>query len=240
MPRCTVEFCPIKGSDMNGKTILLVEDNLKVMRNNITILRSRGAAVLSAENLAGARAVLADEMPDAAVIDVMLPDGSGLDLLREIRAVSALPVLLLTAKGESRDVVSGLSLGADDYLAKPYDLNVFTARIDALLRRARTVSENIAFGLLRFDLLSNKASYEGEDLLLTQKEFALLLLLTQNQKKTLSADYLFEKAWGQPLNSDTSALRLQISNLKKKLFAVTEDIAIETARGEGYCLTILV
>ena len=224
---------------MNGKTILLVEDNPKVMRNNITILKSRGAAVLSAENLAEARSVLTEENPDAAVIDIMLPDGSGLDLLREIRAASALPVLLLTAKGQSQDVVTGLSLGADDYLAKPYDLNVFTARLDALLRRAQTVTENIAVGLLRFDLLSNQASYGGKDLLLTQKEFALLLLLTQNEKKTLPFEYLFEKIWGQPLNGDTSALRLQMSNLKKKLSAVTDDIVIETTRGEGYCLTIL-
>jgi DNA-binding response OmpR family regulator len=234
---------------MTGKTILLVEDNPKVMRNNITVLKSRGAAVLSAATLAEARLRLAPllggnretaaALPDAAVIDIMLPDGSGLDLLREIRASSALPVLLLTAKGESQDVVAGLSHGADDYLAKPYDLNVFTARIDALLRRARTVNESIAIGLLRFDLLSNQASCGGKDLLLTQKEFALLLLLAQNEKKTLTADHLFMKVWGQTLNNDTAALRLQISNLKKKLSAITEDIVIETARGEGYCLTIL-
>ena len=224
---------------MNGKTILLVEDNPKVMRNNITMLKSRGAVVLSAENLAAARDILKSRLPDAAVIDIMLPDGSGLDLLREIRSVSNLPVLLLTAKGESADVVTGLSLGADDYLAKPYDIDVFAARVEALLRRARTVNENIAVGQLRFDLLSNQAVYGGKDLLLTQKEFSLLLMLTQNEKKTLAAEYLFEKVWGQPLNNDTSALRLQISNLKKKLFAVTEDITIETTRGEGYCLTML-
>ena len=224
---------------MTGKIILLVEDNPKVMRNNITVLKSRGATVLSAENLNKARSVLAKETPDAAVIDIMLPDGSGLDLLREIRAMSALPVLLLTAKGESQDVVTGLSLGADDYLAKPYDLNVSTARLDALLRRACTVNENITIELLRFDLLSNQALYGGKDLLLTQKEFALLLLLTQNEKKTLTFDYLFEKVWGQHLNGDTSALRLQMSNLKKKLSSVTDNVAIETTRGEGYCLTIL-
>ena len=223
---------------MTGKTILLVEDNPKVIRNNITVLKSRSAMVLSAENLTEARDILKSALPDAAVIDIMLPDGSGLDLLREIRSVSNLPILLLTAKGESQDVVTGLSHGADDYLAKPYDLNVFTARLDALLRRARTVNENIAVGLLRFDLLSHQASYGGKDLLLTQKEFALLLLLAQNEKKTLSFDYLFEKVWGKSLNGDTSALRMQISNLKKKIAVVTENILIETSHGEGYCLTM--
>ena len=224
---------------MTGKTILLVEDNPKVMRINITVLKAQGAAVLAANNLAEARNILRSALPNAAVIDIMLPDGSGLDLLREIHSVSNLPVLLLTAKGESQDVVTGLSLGADDYLTKPYDLDVFTARLNALLRRSQTVNENVLIGLLRFDLLSSQATYGGKDLLLTQKEFALLLLLTQNEKKTLSVDYLFEKAWGQPLNGDTAALRIQISNLKKKITAATENILIETSHGEGYCLTTL-
>ena len=224
---------------MNGKTILLVEDNLKVMQNNTTALKSCGAQVLSAQTLAEARLVLAENIFDVAVLDIMLPDGSGLDLLRVIRTKSNLPVLLLTAKGESSDVVTGLSFGADDYLAKPYDLNVFKARIDALLRRAAMVVENVTVGSLRFDLLCNQALYKSKDLLLTQKEFALLLLLTQNEKNNLTAEYLFEKVWGQPLCENTAALRLQVSNLKKKIAAVTGDILIETSYGEGYCLTML-
>lgn len=224
---------------MNGITILLVEDSPEVMRNNTTVLRSRGASVVSAATIAESRRIISEKLPDMAVIDIMLPDGSGLDLLRELRTISNIPVLLLTAKGESQDIVTGLSLGADDYLAKPYYLNVFTARIDALLRRARTVNESIVIGLLRFDLISNQAFFDGKDLLLTQKEFSLLLLLVQNNGKKLSAEYLFEKAWKQPLLGDTSALKIQMSNLKKKLSVTTEDILIETSRGEGYCLMIL-
>jgi len=220
------------------KTILLVEDNLEVMRNNTTILTKHGAAVLSAATLSQARSLIAAKTFDLAVLDIMLPDGSGLDLLKEIRENSNLPVLLLTAKGESDDVVVGLSLGADDYLSKPYYINVFAARIDALLRRAQTVNENIIIGPLRFDLLSNQAMYENTDLLLTQKEFTLLLLLAQNERKTLMVEYLFEKAWRQPLNNDTSALRKQMSNLKRKISAATENIIIETSHGEGYLLTM--
>lgn len=227
------------GIRMKGKTILLVEDNPEVMRNNTTALTSRGATVLSAATIAEARCVISKKLPDVAVLDIMLPDGSGIDFLREIRAVSGLPVLLLTAKGESQDIVTGLSLGADDYLAKPYYLNVFAARIDALLRRARTVTESVAIGSLRFDLISSQAFFEGRDLLLTQKEFALLLLLAQNEKQKLSAEYLFEKVWRQTLLGDTSALKIQMSNLKKKLSAVTGDILIETSRGEGYYMTLL-
>ncbi len=224
---------------MNRKTILLVEDNPEVMRNNKMALKSRGAVVLSASTLAEARILIKNNVFDAAVLDIMLPDGSGLDLLREIRRISDVPILLLTAKGDSQDIVTGLSLGADDYLAKPYYLNVFTARIDSLLRRAGKVAERVLIGSLRFDLLSNQAFWGDRDLLLTQKEFALLLLLAQNEKKCLTAEYLFEKAWGQPMNEDTATFKVRISNLKKKLAAATGDILIETVRGEGYSLTML-
>ena len=231
---------------MTGKTILLVEDNPKVMRNNITMLISRGATILAAENLAEARLKLASffddnhktaglNVPDAAAIDIMLPDGSGLDLLHEIRKVSSLPILLLTAKGASQDIVTGLSLGADDYLAKPYDLNVFVARLSALLRRSQTVNDSIGFGPLYLDLISNQAFYKGKDLLLTQKEFALLFVLIQNKDNMISADSLYEKVWGLPVNDGTSALKVHMSNLKKKL-SVTGNFVVETTRGEGYHL----
>jgi DNA-binding response OmpR family regulator len=224
---------------MTGKTILLVEDNPKVMRNNVTLLKSHGATLLTAARVSQACFVIENNAFDLAVLDIMLPDGSGLDLLREIRVTSSMPVLLLTAKGESDDIVTGLSFGADDYLAKPYYVNVFTARIDALLRRAGTIGEAVAIGPLRFDLLRNKAVYQDKDLLLTQKEFAMLLLLAQNERKTLTVEYLYEKVWGQPLNDNAATLRVQMSNLKKKVTAITGDIPIETSYGEGYCLTIL-
>jgi DNA-binding response OmpR family regulator len=148
---------------------------------------------------------------------------------------------MLTAKSDSEDIVKGLSIGADDYLAKPYDLNVLAARIDALLRRSQKtgIGENIVIGSLRFDLISNQAFFWEKDLLLTQKEFALLLLFAQNEKKILSMEYLFEKVWKRQLDGDTIALRSQISNLKKKIAAVTECILIESSRHEGYFLTIL-
>jgi len=223
------------------------------MRNNITVLKSRDAYILSAASLAEARLKLAplfeenpkaadSRLPDAAVIDIMLPDGSGLDLLREIRAasgsISSLPVLLLTAKGNSADTVTGLSLGADDYLAKPYDLDVFAARIEALIRRTQAIKDSLSLGSLQLDLISNQAFCDGKDLFLTQKEFALLLLLIQNESKTLPANYLYEKVWGLPPKEITSALKVQMSNLKKKL-SPAEKVSIETFWGEGYCLKIL-
>jgi DNA-binding response OmpR family regulator len=221
---------------MIGKTILLVEDDPRVMRNNMTILKSRKASVLAASTLAEARRVLVGEKPDMAVLDVTLPDGSGLDLLKEIRSAHFFPVLFLSAKDGSEDIINGLSTGADDYLAKPYDLNVLTARIEAVLRRAQVMGESVEVGTLQFNLIGNQALYCGIDLSLTQKEFGLLFLLAKKEKETLSPEYLFEKVWHQPLIDDTGALRLQMSNLKKKLAGITESIQIETSRGEGYCL----
>ena len=228
---------------MTGKTILLVEDNPKVMRNNKTLLKLRGAVVLTAETLAEARPLLNAEI-DAAVIDITLPDGSGLSLLREIRAasddVSTLPVLFLTAMGETSDIVNGLAAGADDYLAKPYDLNVLAARLEALLRRTRTVADRVRIGGLYLDLVSGTALYEGEggsrDMLMTQKEFSLLFLLVQNEGKLVTAKYLYEKVWGQPFDENNTQLRVHISNLKKKLSETEAKILIETSRGEGYSL----
>jgi len=236
---------------MTGKTILLVEDNPKVMRNNKTMLKSRGATVLAAGSLAQAREYLNYSI-DAAVIDLMLPDGSGLDLLKEIRSapqdaafdVSTMPVLLLTAMGEPSDIVNGLSCGADDYLPKPYDLNVLAERINALLRRTRTVADSVSFGSLNLDIITGKAFYSGKDLSVTQKEFALLFLLVQNKGRQLSSKYLYEKVWGPlPLEEETDSkqnaplqLRVHISNLKKKLSDINNELIIEFSWGEGYSL----
>jgi len=237
---------------MTGKTILLVEDNPKVMRNNKTMLKSRGATVLAAGSLAQARNFLSYAI-DAAVIDLMLPDGSGLDLLKEIRSapqdatydVSTMPVLLLTAMGEPSDIVNGLSCGADDYLPKPYDLNVLAERINALLRRTKTVADNVSFGSLNLDIITGKAFYSGKDLFVTQKEFALLFLLVQNKGRQLSSKYLYEKVWGLPIPIEEEAdakhnaplpLRVHISNLKKKLSDINNEIIIDSSRGEGYSL----
>ena len=248
--------------NMEGKTILLVEDNPKVMRNNRNLLRSKGALVLTAGGIKKARTYFdplrfESQRIDAAVIDIMLPDGSGLELLQEIRSdkrssLAALPVLLLTAKSQSNDIVNGLSAGADDYLAKPYDLDVFAARIEALLRRTAmqgnagmqstpgaapaAVSNSIIIGRLRFDMITNQAFYSDKDMLLSKKEFALLFVLAQNKGKTLSAQYLYEKVWKQPFAKDNYLIKSHISNLKKKLAVLAADVLIESSWGEGYCL----
>ncbi len=213
--------------------LLLIEDNPRIQLANKDMLEMLGYEVAIAMNLAEARACLLAKTPDVAVLDIMLPDGSGLDFLRELRQSADLPVLMLTALGTTEDTVRGLSLGADDYLAKPYAYPVLAARVDALLRRATKVPECINKGGLGLDVTAGVAVFDGTDLLLSQKEFALLLIFVQNEERFISAEYLYEKVWKQPMAGNSNTLKTTINRLRDKIKSC--GYRIEWSRGEGYC-----
>jgi DNA-binding response OmpR family regulator len=215
-------------------TLLLVEDNPAVQHNNRAILTRRGYQVREASNLAQARASVAEVEPDAIILDFMLPDVSGLDFLAELRRDSRIPALVLTALGTPEDIARGLRAGGDDYLPKPYDLDVFLARVEALLRRARQVPESVAVGPLLLDITAGEAFFDGADLLLTGKEFALHLLLAQNESRALDVEYLYERIWKRPTLGDTRAVKTVVSRLRAKL--ARTGYTIVAARGEGYLL----
>jgi DNA-binding response OmpR family regulator len=217
---------------MSGK-ILLVEDNELIQANNKAVLERNGYTVRLAMNLAEARKELADGLPDAVVLDITLPDGSGLEFLKELRQTSQIPVLLLTAMGAAKDTAAGLDAGSDDYLAKPYNGRVFRARVDALMRRAARVPETVKKGRLTLDVTANAAALDGTDLLLTQKEFALLLIFVQNEERFISGEYLYEKVWKAPMASDSGVIRKTMSTLRGKIKGSGWNIA--WSRGEGYC-----
>lgn len=197
--------------------LLLVEDNTRIIRGNERMLTRQGYEVATALTLAEARILMRERMPDAIVLDIMLPDGSGLDFTRELRRTSEVPVLILTGLTTPADVVRGLSEGGDDYLTKPYDFVVLLARIEALLRRSAQVPKTLTMGELRFDILANQAYLNDEDLLLTKKEFSLLLLLAKNKDRSISSEYLYETVWNTPAVDDYNALKYQLSRLRKKL-----------------------
>jgi DNA-binding response OmpR family regulator len=218
------------------KTILCVEDDLTILANNQVNLADGGFRVLTAENLAQVRELLSQESPDAIVLDIMLPDGNGLDLLQELReAGSKVPVIMLTAWGEPKDVSRGLRLGANDYLSKPFDYGVLLARVEAMFRNAGQVPEIVEKGALRLDVLAAQAFLNGADMLLTQKEFSLLLLFTQNEGRTISAEYLYEKVWKLPVNDDKRTLQKHISALRKRLADGNYTHVINAVYGVGYC-----
>ncbi|TCL60942.1 two-component system response regulator TctD [Kineothrix alysoides] len=214
------------------KRILLVEDNEQIMRGNERMLARRGYEVVTALTLADAHNACDAQMPDLFVLDIMLPDGSGLDFMSELRQHSHAPVLLLTGLTAPEDIVRGLSKGGDDYLAKPYDFGVLLARVEALLRRAENIPEKLTRGRLSFDIMADVAMLDGTDLLLTQKEFALLLIFAQNEERCISAEYLYEKVWKAPLAGDSQALKKTIHRLREKIEG--SGWRIEWSRGEGY------
>ncbi|MDR2132689.1 MAG: response regulator transcription factor [Clostridiales Family XIII bacterium] len=217
-------------------TVLLVEDNPKLLSLNCRILENAGHRVMKAKNLAEARAHLKAAAPDAVVLDIMLPDGSGLDFMPELRETCDAPVLFLTAKTEREDKLAGLRAGGNDYITKPYDIDELRERVAAFLRlsAARKPSPKLVLGALELDVVSGRAFADGEDLLLTQKEFALLLLLTQHEGKTLTADYLYERVWKSPISEDKNAIKITVSRLRNKLSPAGLDIV--SSRGKGYAL----
>jgi DNA-binding response OmpR family regulator len=211
--------------------ILLIEDDREIQENNKDLLESDGGyAVRTAMNLAEAREQLGKELPDIIVLDIMLPDGNGLDLIKEINDI---PVLLLTALGEKNDIVKGLKAGGDDYLAKPYDDNILLARIESLLRRTEScVPKTLTKGHLSLDIITRRAYIDNYDLLLTHKEFACLLMLAQNEGHIISIRTIYEQIWKQKLEDDKNTLKTTISTLRKKI--KPSGYAIIVSRDQGY------
>jgi DNA-binding response OmpR family regulator len=201
-----------------NELLLLVEDNKQILHGNELMLRRRGYETMTALTLSEARGRMAEETPDAIVLDIMLPDGSGLDFMRELRKTSDIPVLLLTGLTTPQDIVRGLEDGGDDYLTKPYDFAVLLAHVDALLRRAARIPDALVKGALTLEVRASRAMLGGEDMLLTQKEFAVLLLLTEHEGRMLSTEYIYEKIWKRdPDTAAGSAVKTIISRLRKKL-----------------------
>ena len=219
----------------NRKAILLVEDNEKIVSGNKWMFERQGFDVAAALTLRDARASIGEHRPDVIVLDIMLPDGSGLDFLRELRESdhSGIPVLLLTGLSTKEDILRGLKSGGDDYLTKPYDFDELLARVEALLRRAARVPEVIVKGRLSLDVTAGAASIDGKDILLTQKEFALLLIFAQNEGRHFGGEYLYDKVWKQPMAGDSQAIRKTVSNLRVKLEGSGWNIG--WSRGEGWC-----
>jgi DNA-binding response OmpR family regulator len=196
------------------------------------MLSRRGYEVWTARNSEEARKVLASSSPDIIVLDIRLPDGNGIELCREIQTAHSSPILFISGLDEDEDIMAGLDSGGDDYLTKPFEFGVLVSRIEALLRRAARVPGVVTKGRLSLDVTANTAALDGADLLLTQKEFALLLIFAQNDGRFISAEYLYEKIWKAPLSNSSDALKSSIKRLRGKI----EDSGwqIEWSRGEGY------
>ncbi|MCL2628366.1 MAG: response regulator transcription factor [Oscillospiraceae bacterium] len=220
---------------MLGKKLLLVEDDEKILAFNKALFEGRGFSVGAVTTIAQAKEALEHEEPDLIILDVNLPDGSGLDFLQELRKVSKVPVLILTGYDKDKNIIAGFESGCNDYLAKPYTFDVLLVRAKNLLQDAVRVADTISVGELRLDLISNRAYINDEDLNLTEKEFGLIRFFAQNEGNIISADDIYEKLWRQPMVGDKNALQVAIARLRKKLEPSGYDIV--SIRGKGYVLT---
>lgn len=217
--------------------ILVVEDDPSIRELLQYNLEREGFEVrLTADGLKGLEEVQT-KWPDLVILDLMLPGKDGLEILRIMRAdnkLMSIPVIMLTAKGEEIDRVLGLELGADDYVTKPFSTREVVARVKALLRRVRTVENDVDNKLTRGPLTINVENYEAtlgdKKLELTPKEFQLLHLLASRPGKVFTRDFLLEHVWGYDYLGDSRTVDVHIRHLRQK---VEEDL-IETVRGVGY------
>ena len=179
---------------------------------------------------------------DLVVLDVMLPELSGFEVLRRIRASNRVPVIMLTARGEEVDRVVGLEMGADDYLAKPFSPRELVARIRAVLRRMPGEGSGaaglIVWGPLRLDLRARRAEVGEQDLELTSAELRILELLVRADTRTVTRDDLMTQALGRRLLPTDRSLDTHVSNLRRKLLRCTDRVNVQSVRGSGYALTL--
>jgi two-component system, OmpR family, KDP operon response regulator KdpE len=224
---------------MDQRQILIVDDDSQLQEAVAMILQSEGYGVQGA--LTGKEGLqhAAESQPDLIILDINLPDMDGFDVVRELRRVSEVPVLMLTGRVESTDVVSGLDSGADDYLTKPFKSDELLARVRALLRRVPVADQPIvaANGQLEIDARARIVRIRGEQVDLTPTEYQLLLLLAQNSGQVLDHHTLLQRVWGDDYVNDTAYLKVYIWHLRRKLEQDPhEPRIVMTEWGVGYRL----
>lgn len=223
---------------MRKNKILIVEDETDVLFINQRYLESKGYEVFAAQTLADAREHLLKSRPDVILLDVMMPDGVGHSFAKEARGITTAPILMLTCLDDNENIITGLSSGADDYITKPYDLEVLHARIIAQLRRAGfPKAGQIELAPLSIDLTRGTATLREEPIHLSPKEMQLLAVFVEHAGREFSAEELYERVWGSPANNSTHTVAVHISALRKKLQMNNDDtFEIQLTRNKRYVL----
>lgn len=220
---------------MSGR-ILVVDDELQILRALKVILRDAGyepVAVATAEEALDAAAT---RPPDAAIVDLVLPDGDGIDVCKQLRAWSEMPILVLSAVGEEEQKVRALEAGADDYVTKPFGARELVARLGAALRRAgRSADEpTIAVDGLELDLARRVVRRDDQEIHLTPIEYDLLRVLARNRGRLMTHRALLTEVWGPAYGEDIRTLRTHIANLRHKIEPAGRPRFIRTDPGVGY------
>ena len=234
------ERVALRRADGSPIRILVVDDEAVLAELVSMALRYEGWEITTAADGASAVTAARDTRPDAVVLDVMLPDMTGLEVLGKLREHSPdLPVLLLTAKDAVEDRIAGLSAGGDDYVTKPFSIEEVVLRLRGLLRRTGvaedTHSAKVVVGDLVLDEDSHDVTRDGEPITLTSTEFELLRLLMHNPKRVLSKAQILDRVWGYDFGGRSNIVELYISYLRKKIDSGRPPM-IHTLRGAGYVL----
>jgi DNA-binding response OmpR family regulator len=229
---------------MSGETILVVDDEPTIVEVVELYLLREGFKVLTAADGHAALSAVQQQRPDLVVLDLMLPGMSGLEVTRQLRADGALPIIMLTARGEETDRVVGLELGADDYVTKPFSPRELVARVKAVLRRAQPAPAPepadvhvIAIGGLRLDAAARSVTLDGQPISLTAREFDLLLFLMRRPSQVFTREQLLDNVWGYTFASDMSTVTVHIRRLREKIERdPTNPTLLQTVWGVGYKL----
>jgi two-component system phosphate regulon response regulator PhoB len=223
---------------MTDSKILIVEDETAIREMIAFHLVRAGFETLEAPDCRSARELLADERPDLALVDWMLPDMSGLELTRMIKRDERFEdvcIIMLTARSEEFDKVAGLEGGADDYITKPFAPRELIARIQAVLRRAtRPVTEVTKAGVLELDTAGHRVSSEGREIKLGPTEYRLLQFLMTHAERVYSRTQLLDRVWGANVYVEERTVDVHVRRLRKALSDAAADSYIQTVRGAGY------
>ncbi len=222
---------------MSTKEIYLVEDDNSIRELVVYTMQSSGYKASGFEDSKAFWKGLAEKTPDLILLDIMLPDEDGIEILKKIRANSQyqdVPVIMLTAKGTEYDKVIGLDLGADDYIAKPFGMMELISRVKAVLRRVTKETKGTEYKIKNLVMQAEKYAVfvDEKQVALTLKEFELLKLLIENKGIVLSRDRILENIWGYDFDGETRTVDVHIRTLRSKLGSAGE--LVETVRGIGY------
>jgi two-component system KDP operon response regulator KdpE len=203
---------------VTGARVLVVDDEPQILRAVQMKLRGAGYTVETAETAEEALMKAAMRPPDAIILDVLLPDGSGTDVCRELRTWTTAPVLVLSAVGEESEKIEALDAGADDYVTKPFSGDELLARLRAALRRTTSsVKPTIEIGELRIDLEKRAVTMDGQLVSLTPIEYDLLRLLAANEGKLLTHPMILREIWGPAYREESNYVHVHISHLRRKI-----------------------
>ena len=218
------------------RRVLVCDDEPQIVRALRVILRDAGFEAVPAASGEEALDLVAVRPPQAAIVDLMLPDIDGVEVTRRIREWSEMPILVLSALGEEDRKVEALAAGADDYVTKPFGPRELIARLQAALRRARpeTGEPAIAVDGLEIDLAARRVRSDGEDVHLTPTEFKLLRVLVRNRGRLMTHRNLLVEVWGVEYEDDLQVLRAHVANLRRKIEPQGEHVFIRTDPGVGY------